>query len=313
VLALVGNTSLIDCAVNHAYYERKGFYAIVAGVPAECFTTSHLAPVNMGPRLSMMGIADYAARKGAKSLVVVASNNPGVEYYNNGVVSFGKAKGLKTTALTEDVPIQDANSVALKLANAAGKDGAVLLDFTAPEALKILQAVSQQGLINSVKMWSCGGSCNDASLVKALGPEWNGKFPINAELSSNASGADNRLYQQITKKYAPSIQFSSFGQLGYMAARYGTEALLSLKGKPITAKTVNAAIRNLKNVPSSIVCKPWYYGPLKFHQPVNTGRTINVNDGKFTEVEGCRDIPATDAALKVTRAAEKKLKLNTGG
>src|SRR5215472_6796879 len=43
VLAIVGSTSAIDCAVNHALYEKRGFNVIVAGVPFDCFSTPNIA------------------------------------------------------------------------------------------------------------------------------------------------------------------------------------------------------------------------------------------------------------------------------
>jgi hypothetical protein len=98
-----------------------------------------------------------------------------------------------------------------------------------------------------------------------------------------------------------------------MAARDVVEALLGIPPDEIDAQTANAAIRDLKNVPMDIICKPWYFGDLPFHQPVNTGRTINVQDGEFVEVEGCADVPDTDAALRQTRQWEQELSLNTGG
>ncbi|MBV9334681.1 MAG: hypothetical protein JO243_02210 [Solirubrobacterales bacterium] len=48
------------------------------------------------------------------------------------------------------MPINDANSVALHLVNQAGPNGAVVLGFTPPEALSILQA-AQLGLEDRVK------------------------------------------------------------------------------------------------------------------------------------------------------------------
>ena len=58
----------------------------------------------------------------------------------------------------------------------------MVLTFTAPEALKILQGAEQQGLIDKVK-WACATPCNDASISQALGPAWNDKLGINAELN----------------------------------------------------------------------------------------------------------------------------------
>ncbi len=313
VLGLVGSTSLLECTVNHEYYEQKGFSVIEAGVPAECFTTPNMAPVNMGPRISMMGIADYAIRQGAKKLVVYAPNNPGVEYYQDGVLAIAEAAGLEGISDVGPSVIEDAASEVQRLVQEAGPDGAILIDYVAPETLKILQAASQQGLIDDVFMWGAGGASNDSSMIAALGPEWDGKFPINAELSNAADTPDNQLLNTVITQYAPDIPISSFAQLGYMAAYFATEALLRIPAdSEMTVETVNQAFRDLKNIYVDILCKPWYYGDLPIHQPINTGRTLNVQGGKTVEVEGCVDIPAADDALKAVRQAEQDLGLNTG-
>ena len=57
VLGFVGNTSLLDCAVNQKFYEERDIYVILAGVPRECFTTPNVAAVNMGPHYSALGAA----------------------------------------------------------------------------------------------------------------------------------------------------------------------------------------------------------------------------------------------------------------
>ena len=46
------------------------------------------------------------------------------------------------------MPISDASAIALKAAQAAGDGGGVVINFTPPEGLKILQAAEQQGLID---------------------------------------------------------------------------------------------------------------------------------------------------------------------
>jgi branched-chain amino acid transport system substrate-binding protein len=308
VLGLVGSTSLIDCPVNHKYYESKGFYVIEAGVPAECFTTSNMAPVNMGPRISMTGITAYAIEQGAKKVVEYNPNNPGVEYYADGPLAYAKTQGVPGVSILGPQVIQDPASEAQRLVQAAGPDGAVLVDYVAPEALKLLQAVAQQGLIDKVKLWAAGGASYDTSLISALGPEWNGKYPINVELSGDPNAPDNKLLQQLISQYAPKVPYSAFAQLGFMAGKFATEALLRMPaGTPINAQTVNAAFHDLKGVTTDILCKPWYFGDLPFHQPINTGRTINIQDGKAVEVQTCTEVPDDgDPTLKATRAYEQK-------
>ncbi len=78
---------------------------------------------------------------------------------------------MPITQLTENVPISDANSVAIKEVDDAGPNGAVVLNFTPPEALVILQAAQKLGLEDRVKLWGCSTPCNTDFLAQALGPE----------------------------------------------------------------------------------------------------------------------------------------------
>ncbi len=254
VLAIVGSTSLVDCPVNHAFYEQKGFNVTKA----------------------------------------------------NGISA--KDGDLET------VPIADANAIALKLVQLAGDGGGVVINYTPPEGLKILQAAEQQGLINRVKWaWSTPG--NDASVVQALGTAWNGKLGVNAELALvDSTGPDNELYQKITKQYAPSIPLGSFGQMGFVAADIITQTLLKLPADQLTQTGVNAAIRQIKDFKTDVLCKPWYFGDLPNHVPNNSDRTVVPQNHTFVQKEDCFDIAAIAGAnpLDAVRQAEKAQGLNAG-
>ena len=119
---------------------------------------------------------EFVISKGVKKVVFDQSNVPGTSYNVGGVLAIAKAAGVPVTALTENVPIQDANAVAIKEVDDAGPDGAVVLNFTPPEALVILQAAQKLGLEDRVKMWSCSTPCNTDFLAKSLGPKWEGHF-----------------------------------------------------------------------------------------------------------------------------------------
>ncbi len=182
VLGIVGNISLIECTVNHKYWESKGYYTIGAGIAPECWSTPNSAPVNMGPRYSVDGATQYLIREGVKKLALIQSNVPGTGYIEGGFLKIAKDAGIPTESLKENVPIQDANSAALKAVQAAGDGGGVVLNFTPPEALKILQAAQQQGLQDRVK-WSCSTPCNTDFIADALGDRWEDKLGVNAELN----------------------------------------------------------------------------------------------------------------------------------
>src|SRR4051794_18867269 len=74
VVAIVGNISLIECSVDHKYWEAKGYKEIDAGIAPECWSTPNSAPVNMGPRYSSDGAVQTLIRKGVKKIAFIQSN-----------------------------------------------------------------------------------------------------------------------------------------------------------------------------------------------------------------------------------------------
>jgi branched-chain amino acid transport system substrate-binding protein len=300
VLGLVGNTSLIDCAVNQKYYAKQGINLIANGVARECYFSENIRDINMGPYYSTVGAAQYLINQGAKSIVAATLKAPGADFNNVGAVELAKQNKIPGKSFTETVPITDGAGLALKLAQAAGDGGGVILDFIPPEALKVLQGAEQQGLIDKVK-WACATPCNDASIAEALGPAWNDKLGINAELNLvDSKGPDNQLYLQVQKKYAPSAAIGSFGQMGFMDALLATKALLTVKGE-FTKETVNQAFKDLKDVKSDILCNPWTFGD-GVRLANDADRTIVPKDHKFVEKEKCFDI----AALPSNNLAEQR-------
>jgi branched-chain amino acid transport system substrate-binding protein len=312
VLAIVGSTSLLDCTINHQLYEQRGYNVIVAGVPYDCYTTPNISAVNMGPYFSALGAAEYLVRQGVTSLVAAGSNIPSGAHDISGVTAYAKAKGIPSKgAFLVDLPVTDGAAIAQKLVQAAGDGGGIVLSFTPPEGLKILQAAEQSGLIDRVK-WAWNTPGNDASVVQALGPAWNGKLGVNAELNLvDSTGPDNTLYQKITKQYAPSIPLGSFGQMGFVAAKIITDTLLKLPPNELTPRTVNAAIRQIKDFKTDILCKPWYFGDLPYHVPDNADRTVVPENHVFVQKEGCFDIAALSGNdLDAIRQAERQEGLN---
>ncbi len=146
VVGIVGNTSIIECDVDSAYWKSHGFFIIDSGIASECYGSSNSAAVNMGPRFSSDGAVQYAIAHGAKKIVFDQSNVPGTGYNVAGIVAICKHDHIPLVQLTENVPISDGDSVAIKEVEDAGSNGAVVLNFTPPEALVILQAAQKLGV-----------------------------------------------------------------------------------------------------------------------------------------------------------------------
>jgi branched-chain amino acid transport system substrate-binding protein len=314
VLGFVGNTSIIDCSVNGKYYADNGFFPIIAGVDQACFTTANFSAVNMGPYYSSLGGAQAALRAGAKgTMVVISPNQPGIDVINSGVTDFAEQNGLKGVSLTEDVPIADPAVLAQKLVQTAGEGGGVVLDFTGPTVVPLLQAIDSAGLIDKV-VWASSTPPNDPSVAQALSPAWNGKFLINAEFSTVDSGKPDMNHMiEVHDKYAPSsVPISAFAQMGYLAGRSATEAMLGIKGD-ITKESINDAFKNLKDFSSDLWCKPWYFdSTVGSNVSNNTDITVTPQDGKMVQTEDCFEIAELPAnPLAQIRAKEQELGLNS--
>ena len=155
VLGIVGTSDIIECSIDQAYWKQTGIYELGAGIAPECWSTPNSASVNMGPRYSSDGATQYVLSLKPDKIVFNQSNVPGTGYIAGGPTAVAGAAHVPIKTMTENVPINDANSVAINLVNAAGPNGAVVLNFTPPEALVILQAAQKLGLEDRVKAWSC--------------------------------------------------------------------------------------------------------------------------------------------------------------
>jgi branched-chain amino acid transport system substrate-binding protein len=307
VVGIVGNTSFTECGTNWRYYKSKGFTVIGAGVQAECFGTPVYVESNMGPRYSNIGAAQALVRAGVKKLVV-ASPSTISAYADGGVVKVAQAAGIPSEVFPTVLPVTDANSTILKLVQAAGTGGGVILDFTPDTAPALLQAAVAQGLVDKVKWGSSTPIAN--AFMAGQTSAFDGKMYINSEFALlDSKGPDEVLYGQITKKYAASIALQSFGQMGFMDAKFATTALLNVKGA-VTAKSYNTAVRALKDVKTDMLCKPWYVGNLAYHIPNNWDITVDYKGGKVVAKEKCFAIQAVDSQIAQTRTWEKKFKLN---
>ena len=84
----------------------------------------------------------------------------------------------------------------------------------------ILQAAQKLGLEDRVKGWGCSTPCNTDFLAKALGPKWNHKLFVNAELTSpdDHNGPEMQLYKSILAQYGQSVAggMGSFSQMGFL-------------------------------------------------------------------------------------------------
>jgi branched-chain amino acid transport system substrate-binding protein len=311
VVGVVGNTSFAECGTNWKYYKSKGFVVIGAGVQAECYSTPSYAEVNSGPRYSNVGAAQALIAAGAKKLAI-ASPDTISAYADGGPALVAKKAGIPVKVYPTHLPVTDATSQLLQMYQFVGDGGAILIDFTPDTAPAFMKAAEQQGIVDKV-LWGSSTPIANTLMSSQFSPAFDGRLWIDNEFSNvdPKVGPDSALMFAILKKYAPSIAPQAFAQMGFLNGKFATNALLSIKG-PITAKSYNAAVKQLKNQKSDMLCKPFYVGALPFHIPNNTNIIVDYKKGAVVVKKGCTPFQAVDKAIAQTRAFEKKFKLNTG-
>jgi branched-chain amino acid transport system substrate-binding protein len=305
VLGIVGNTSIIECSIDSSYWQKLGYDIIDSGIAPECWSTPNSAAVNMGPRYSSDGAVQYALSQHVNKIVFDQSNVPGTGYISAGPAALAANAHVPITQLDENVPITDADSVAIREVDDAGPDGAVVLNFTPPEALVILQAAQKLGIEDRVKLWGCSTPCNTDFLAQSLGPKWNSKLFVNAELTPPdvTSTPTMKLYEAILKQYGKAVSggIGSFSQMGFTEAEIAVHALETISG-PYTVASVNAAFKAVTNFNTGMLCQLWSYGSYSMHIPNNEDYTVTPDNGKMVTAQGCNAISSVDPQIAQYRA-----------
>jgi branched-chain amino acid transport system substrate-binding protein len=308
VVGVIGSSSIIECSVDAAYWKSVGIEVLGAGIDPECYSTPNTASVNMGPRYSSDGAVQYVLAQGANKIAFDQSNVPGTAYIAAGPNAVAKAKGAPIQDFTENVPITSANAIATKLVTAAGPTGAVVLNFTPPEALLILQAAQKLNLEDRVKYWACSTPCNTDFLATSLGPKWNNKLFVNAELTplDGNTSTTAQLFDGILKQYGSDVSggVGSFSEMGFTIGEIATHALESVTG-PYTIASVSAALKAVSAYSTGMLCQGYTYGSYAEHIPNNMDYTVTPDNGKFVQASsggGCTLIPASDPQIAGYRA-----------
>jgi len=297
VVALAGDATFIGCGAANPIYAEANLYSITGtGVPQGCFESSNIAPINAGPRISSVATIQYLHSQDETERVAQVSNAvPGVgDWLQAGAEEYAQANGIEIVkSILHDPVAFDANSIVLDVKDS--DPTSVILGDPAPVGAALLKAAVAQGLQESF-VWSCLTSCYDASFPEQIGPEWEG-FIANSELQLvDAETEDNTLWRGVLQKYGNEEDpRDTFGQSGFLAAKILTDTLLELDPNQINRETVSEAVVGIKGYESDILCTPWYYGEADRHNANHTTRTVSIEDGAWTEVEGCT--PVEDPAL----------------
>jgi hypothetical protein len=181
-----------------------------------------------------------------------------------------------------------------------------VLNFTPPEALVILQAAQKLGLEDRVKLWGCSTPCNTDFLATSLGPKWNSKLFVNAELlpPDVTNTPTMNLYKAILKQYGSAVSggIGSFSQMGFTEAEIATHALETITGSSYTVANVNSAFKAVSAFNTGMLCQLWTYGTYPTHIPNNMDSTVTPSNGKMVTAQGCTQISSVDPQIAQYRS-----------
>jgi len=77
-------------------------------------------------------------------------------------------------------------------------------------------------------------------------------------------------------------------------------ALESVKGA-YTVASVNAAIKNVSNFDTGMLCQGWTYGSYPMHIPNNEDYTTTPDNGQMVLAQGCTAISSADPQIAAYR------------
>ena len=297
-VAMVGNSSFVECGANAELYASTGIAVLAGvGVPRECFFASNIVPTNAGPRVSTVAAMQYAVETlGAKSFTCVGPNLPGVgEWSCDGAKQLGAKLGLPVQVIIMDAASGDFTSTILQAASS--DPDAIILVLPKGLTVPLMQAAEEQGLQDTTLFLSAA-SAYDLTVPAAIGPAWDGKFYVNMEFNdAESTSADNQNWLSVMEHYGlPDDPRDTFSQGGYLAARIATQVLLSLPADGITREAFTAAIGEQDEFTSDIFCAPWHFeAGSDHHTPNSTSRMALAKDLKWEVISDCA--PSQDPEL----------------
>lgn len=290
VVAIVGNGSFVEMAVNAPTYKAENIMAMAAACAvSECFESSNIVSTNQGPLSSSVGAAQYAVEEmGANNISCMGLAIPNVGNYScGGVVDYMKSKGKDGSMVLLNPASPDVNSGLLEAA-ASGAD-TILVNEPAGLAIAILKAAEEQGLGDKFK-WISSTPLYDKTAPAALGAYWDGKMFVNAELTPwDKGGPDAVNWLAVMDAHAPKeAARDTFSQSGYLSARFFVDTLLKMDPAKLDDRAaVTQAIKDIKGYTSDLMCGPYYVGEAERHMPNHAGTMVVVKGDKFETVRDC--------------------------
>ena len=279
VVAMVGSASILECAVNSAYYAEQGVYSIQGtGVDPLCFLSSNISPVNTGPFAGITVSLYYASETLALdrvcniNLFVIPDLAPA---FDGAVARWESLTGKSLAFRVKAATLEDDPTPLMLQARDAGCE-AVVIDGVEPHALAVGRAIDAQGLGDIV--WIGLTSYYTDAIASQLGSAGNG---LRANSEFEPYGSDSPVLDDWKALMtSASVPLTSFAQGGYLAATIFVEALRGIGGE-VTRESVAEAMLNLEPYETALLGTPYTFGPGDAHAPNQASKFVELRDGQW--------------------------------
>ena len=228
-VALVGSSSLLDCAVNHTTWEDNNIVSLQGtGVDSFCFGTPNIAPANTGPYFDMAAtLYDGSENLGYKDICVllVADDEVGKANYNDVIANWEDATGNKISYVDDTLVRGQASYAANISALKSETCDAILANEVGVADAAIIAEASNQGLSLPFLLLTSAYSDEFAASVSYAGP-----ISLPAEFAPYTDPNDTSTTEWRAVMDDHDVPATSFAQGGFLAAQYFLTILDTIDG-----------------------------------------------------------------------------------
>ena len=290
VMALVAGSSIVDCVADSQYFADNGVISLMAAAVApQCFTSSHVAMLNQGPRYGLISAVAYAKQNlGITHVVCPEPTIPGADWICAGIEAYAKLEGLQYSHLTFDQASADNDSLVAQIM-ATGADATVYVGspVTMPPFLAAMEAADAGATMKVL----APSPVYNPMIPGAVGPYWNDKLWVSLEFGPlDRPGPDVDNFNAVMA--AGGVTPDGFAQMGFVTAKLAVEAMLTIPADQISRETVTAAIQNVQDFKSDMLCKSWAFGEkdAKARLANRSGWMVQMTGDTWKVLSDCVDV-----------------------
>jgi branched-chain amino acid transport system substrate-binding protein len=269
VIAFVGSSSLLNCAVNNQTWVDNNIVSIQGtGVDPYCFGTPNVAAANTGPYFDVTAtLYNGSEVLGYKDIcgIVVTDDEVGKSAYNQAIAAWTEKTGEELIYLDTTIT-RGQTSYAPNVANlkSQGCDAVFINEVGAANAA-FLAEMTNQGLTLPALLLTSSYSDEFAASVN-----YGAQISLPAEFAPYTDPNDASSTEWRALMDSNGIPATSFAQGGYIAAQIFISILESIEGE-ITRDAFTEAAKGMTEPfagpGADMVGNPWIFGSGDSHQP----------------------------------------------